>query len=94
MYRIYSLTCPIKNKVVYVGRTKITLDIRLKQHLIASYKVNALKKLWIKDLKKKGLLPIISELDTCAKEEVSSVENKWIKHFFNQNPDLFNIIHL
>jgi hypothetical protein len=77
---IYALKDPITNEIRYIGKTKLNLNMRLKQHLTDAHgiinktgrrRINK-RYSWIISLLKKNLLPIISLLEetneTCWQE--------------------------
>ena len=87
---IYVLIDPKTKRVKYVGRTKMTLKQRLYAH-IADKNHNGLKIYWIRKLSRKGLLPIIAQIEQCTSEEASDCETKWINYYEDSGEFLFNI---
>lgn len=92
-YKIYTLSCPEKNSVVYVGMTAKPLKVRLQQH-IKSTQNNINKLEWSSNLLKKGLKPIIEELETTNDYfEAQRFEKYWIHQFKQWGFELFNRRH-
>jgi group I intron endonuclease len=86
---IYTLADPISGEIRYIGKTIRSLEYRLKQHLYD--KSNTKRINWIKSLKKKGLLPIIEELEECTWENSSPYEIYWISQFRTWGFNLTNM---
>lgn len=59
-YTVYSLVCPVRNEIRYIGMTGKSLSHRLSGHM--NQKGNLLKYCWIQWLKQKNLKPIIEEM--------------------------------
>ena len=82
---IYSLTCPLDNRVKYVGKTTMPLNIRLSQHL-TKISGNDEKRKWIETLKLKGIKPKINLLETLNHaSNWNKAEQYWIHHFGIEN---------
>ncbi len=90
IYKIYTLTHPITNEIRYVGRTKETLNNRLKTHLRAkdkSHRVN-----WIKSLQNENLIPNINLIcETESFENCIELEQYYIKKYRDLNYRLVNM---
>ncbi len=86
---IYTLTCPITNKIMYIGKT-INLKERLSGHF-KEKKNNKNKIEWIKNLRIKGLKPIIEILDEVDESNWQIFEKYWIYQFKNWGFNLLNI---
>ncbi len=95
MIYIYTLKDPITHAIKYIGKTKVSLNKRLKGHIDEcllktkprkSYKIN-----WIKNLLKQNLKPIIEELDTIESEDWEWLEQYWISQFKNWGFKLTNM---
>lgn len=67
---IYTLTCPLTNRLFYVGCTVQ----HIAQRVIGRYAAPTAKL-----LKSKGILPIIEEIDSCDANESNDFEAYWIK---------------
>lgn len=78
---IYGLIDPRTNNIRYVGKTKNSLQHRLKQHLSETPERNTHKSNWIKSLKKEDLTPIIVQLDVCDETNWVEKEQYWISVF-------------
>lgn len=89
-YKIYSLTCPILNKVKYIGYTKRSLKMRLYDHENHAKYSDTKKNIWINDLKSKGLSPIIELIDSCDEENYIELEIYWIWQFKSWGFELVN----
>lgn len=76
---IYSLTCPIENRVKYIGLTK-NPNTRLSQHINNPSK-NV--KVWIDYLKASNKLPIMNILQSTTNLDGSILEKEWICKFDN-----------
>ena len=86
---IYTLTCPITNEIKYVGKTKCKLSTRLSYH--CAVKVGNITKVnWIRELKQKGLKPIIEELDLVDDNLSDFHERFWIHQLKNWGFILYN----
>ena len=73
-YYIYTLSCPLSNRVRYIGMTK-NLKERYANHLCVDSKSSSYKNSWIKSLKSKNLKPIMEELDSSdSLEEIFQLE--------------------
>ena len=75
-YKIYTLTCPISKEVVYVGKTKTSLEKRLASHI--NSKDNIRRRSWIHSLKQQNEKPIINlfkvtDSKNCDKDEQSAI---------------------
>jgi len=87
MYSIYFLKCPITNNVVYVGMTKDVIK-RYMQHTRRKTN-NKIKDNWNKELKLKGLKPLLEIIETgLTKYDAEDREIYYISKFEN----LFNIL--
>lgn len=62
-FYIYCLINPLDNTIRYVGVTKRTLKKRLAEHIQKSKYKQTRKDYWIQSLVKKGVLPVIEEID-------------------------------
>lgn len=93
MITIYTLTDPITKQVRYIGKTKGTLVQRMYAH-ISNYKLKkekSHKNSWIINLKNKGYLPIIEELDLVEESEWVFWEQFYINLFKTWGFNLTNI---
>lgn len=80
-YRIYSLTDPTTNELMYIGKTIDLLHRRLSNHI---YKANSNrdqtpKGHWIRKLLENKQRPIIKELYLSSNNDWQIQERKWIK---------------
>lgn len=90
-YTIYKLTDPITNEIRYIGLTFNDLKQRLKSHCSDSSKSH--KSNWIRQLKSKGLKPLIESIegdisyyDRCCEREIY-----WIDKFRSEGHPLTNM---
>ena len=90
-YTIYKLIDPISNEIRYVGLTFNDLKQRLKSH--CSEKSSSHKSNWIKNLKSKGLKPIIESIEdnVSTYDEVCVQEIYWIDKLKNEGHPLTNM---
>lgn len=86
--KIYVLIDPITLIIKYIGQTTLALNKRLIGHL--SQKSNDKRGTWIKSLKRRGLIPIIEELDSCDYEELNFWETHYIFLFRSWGFELKN----
>ncbi len=88
-YYVYKLTAPRSGKVRYVGCT-ISPTGRLCQHLLDRGHGRKVKA-WIKKLKDKSHLPVMTILETVPTQaEADEREAHWIGHFRELGADLLN----
>lgn len=85
---IYSLDCPITGVPRYVGKTTQTLKERLRQHM--KDKEHNHKTNWIKSLKNKGGIPVLSVLDIITISEWKFWEQHYISLFKSWGFNLVN----
>ena len=88
MITIYTLTCPIVNKVVYIGATSKTLESRLIGHV--SSNDGSKRANWLTELRNNGLKPIIEAIDTTDSDGSLKVEEYWINQFRAWGFKLYN----
>lgn len=87
---IYTLICPVKNKVMYVGKTEHP-ETRYNSHITTSRKYPLGKKaIWINSLLSVGLCPQMDIVETCDSATWVERESFWISHYLNQNDELTN----
>ena len=65
MIKIYTISCPITNQVKYIGKTKQSIEIRLKQHIKSTKQYNHKMSTWLKSVINQNLYPVIEELELC-----------------------------
>ena len=85
---IYSISEPDSKIVRYVGKTKFSLEKRLKQHL--KEKVKCHRYYWIQSIIKKGKVPIIQIIDEVPEDNWQFWEMYWIEQFKNWGFNLVN----
>ncbi|MCK9446447.1 hypothetical protein M0Q50_06110 [bacterium] len=95
IYNIYKLIDPITNKIKYIGKTSLDIDIRLNQHINESKKIHynnykrhkiTKKYSWIIKLLKNDKLPTIELIESVnTLEESNEKEIYWIKFYGRDN---------
>lgn len=76
---IYGLDDPITHEIRYVGMTSKPLDARLKRHLYERGKRHRCH--WIQQLRKKGQIPGIFEIERVNGVNWEDAEKFWISYF-------------
>lgn len=90
MYTVYVLLNPRDQKVKYVGMTKNSLLLRLRQHLQPEG-ANLSKKEWIESLITIGLCPVIKGVFSCSSREIAQEEERFvIKTLRTQGAEILN----
>jgi len=79
--KIYSLMDPTDPFTMYIGKTIKALKDRFKRHLNEVKKYDTLKSRWFKDLKQKGIEPIIELIDIVPEKEWSFWEVWYVNLF-------------
>lgn len=90
---IYTLSNPETNEVFYVGRTILTLAKRLTAHHVKA-QGSAEYVIYLHELNKKGLRPVIEYVDECNWDCRKSLEEFWIQTFSMWGFQLTNNRHL
>lgn len=87
---IYCLKNPVdRNRVFYIGKTILKLNVRLSQHI--SNPSNRKMAMIIAAITAAGKRPTIHELDTCTGyHDVYVKERKWIAHYNRRKTKLAN----
>lgn len=83
--KIYGLYSTRNYKIRYVGKTKIKIEKRLKQHIRGAVKENqqTYKDRWIRKEISEGYVILIKEIETVTEELSNEKERFWIKQFDN-----------
>lgn len=89
--KIYSLSDPITNEVMYVGRTKTRLSARLSSHYHCSRNNSTPRDIWIASLRKNGLKPIAKVIEDVEENVWREREKYWISYYRKVNPNLTNL---
>ncbi len=89
--KIYALLCPNTYEIRYIGRTKLSLERRLIAHISEDMFHNASKSYWIRCLKEKGLLPIITLLEETNDLKDKKIEKIWVQKCLDEKCNLLNI---
>jgi len=77
---IYTLICPISKKVMYVGKANDS-NKRLKSHIRDSVKRKTPVYLWIRELIKRGLMPIVEVVEVTDELNWMQKEKQHIAKF-------------
>lgn len=90
---IYTLTCPLDNKIKYIGATResVGLKKRLTYHICDRNSRTNRKNNWIKKLFTLNRRPIIEEIDMIPFDEWEFWESYYINLFRSWNFNLYNI---
>jgi len=88
--KIYALIDPITKRTRYIGKTEVTLERRLMQH-IGEKKSNTHRVAWIAGLAKKGKKPIIQLIDIIDISEWIEAEKYWIRFYKELHGDMLNL---
>ena len=91
MTKIYTLSDPITNTIMYVGKTKARLSARMGGHYHCSRHGNTPRDVWIKQLKDNNLKPIYNIIEDVPDEIWREKEIYWIAFYKNINPNLKNL---
>jgi hypothetical protein len=75
---VYALVDPVDGTVRYIGRTRDTKQ-RLTGHLCARPSSNRRRYKWIRELKKRGLVPRVVVLERCKLRKAPAAEEQWIQ---------------
>lgn len=89
--RIYTLTDPRTNIVMYVGRTILRLCNRLSSHVHCAKHNKTPRDLWFKELLDLGLKPIITCIEEVSHDIWEEKEKYWIAYYKKINPNLCNL---
>jgi len=89
MTYIYILICPITNQLKYVGKSNCVIK-RLKDHMWDFRGVPVDRMLWIDELKRKKLKPILEVIDEVEISNWQYWEKFWIDYFKSIGANLFN----
>lgn len=93
--RIYTLTNPENGLIFYVGRTTMALHRRLTHHNYITHNsiCNPGLQNYLFELKERGLVPIIEEIDTCPHRDRRLFEEYWIQQICAWGFVLTNVKH-
>lgn len=90
--KIYCIKNPFTNKIVYIGKTKSELYVRLIEHCHDVHhrkrSFSVLKQEWFNNFIKNGILPKIELIEECEEVEANTREKYWIQKY---NP-ILNIV--
>jgi DNA-binding XRE family transcriptional regulator len=88
-FLIYGLRCPETGFYKYIGKSSNGLS-RPKSHLTLSH--NNSIRLWVEELRDKGLCPLIDIIEECDSVQLLEREKYWISYYHNSVYPLMNII--
>jgi GIY-YIG catalytic domain len=86
---IYVLADPRDWSIRYVGKTDVSLELRLERHVADSYG-RTKRDRWIRKLDRMGLRPQISLVQAVDSDHLSLAERYWISYFQSIGCDLVN----
>lgn len=90
--QIYALVDPRTLKIRYVGKA-IDPQQRCRDHMKESELKGSCRRVtWLRKLKKMGLAPTVSILETVENSKWQEPERKWIAHFRKNGADLVNTL--
>jgi hypothetical protein len=89
--KIYSLSDPITNEVMYIGRTKARLSARLSSHYHCSRHNSTPRDIWIANLRNNNLKPIMKVIEDVEESIWREKEKYWISYYREINPNLTNL---
>lgn len=87
---IYTISCPKTNLVRYVGKS-FNFKNRCYQHLNPKKTEKSMNSQWLKGLKKNGLIPLISVIDSCNELNWEDKEKFYIKLYKSMGANLLNM---
>lgn len=87
---IYALTHPVTDEIRYIGKTIVSIDLRLSRHKAQSNIGKSHVKSWIKFLKQQGLNPRITVIEECNNSVLNDREIYWIT-YYSDKANLCNI---
>ena len=76
---IYALCDPDSGETRYIGKTKSTLEHRLKQHIIRVDRTHKSK--WVQTLVREGKKPVIRVIEETTSDGWPECERKWIAYY-------------
>lgn len=85
---IYTLTCPIRNRVIYVGATKDPIK-RIAAHM-GSQAGNSLVALYMKWLRNQNATPVMKIVESCFYEKMAERERFYIMKYDSEGKFLIN----
>lgn len=83
--KIYGLICPEEKRVMYIGKTSLSLNRRLGLHINKASKGITKKDKWITTVLNKNLKPEIVLLEDTELEQCDKLEKDWILMFGVEN---------
>lgn len=86
---IYALFCPIDGQLKYIGKSNQPKR-RLKDHMLDVKDMPVAKLLWVDEMKKRKLKPIMEILDEVSMYEWQYWESWWIEYFKSLGINLIN----
>lgn len=92
--KIYALTCPFTGKIMYVGATKNSPEIRLYQHWHSKHCESRSSRplyAWLRSLESQGAYPGMRILEEVNGSPLAEKEIDWIRKLKREGIELFNI---
>lgn len=91
---IYTLTDPLTNEIRYVGKTIQKPEKRYAQHITSAKKRKTYVNIWVDDLLKDNLKPILNVIDHCVDCDWVKLESSWVRKIFEENKKLCNLTYI
>lgn len=91
---IYTLTDPLTNEIRYVGKTIQKPEKRYTQHITSAKKRKTYVNIWIDDLLKDNLEPILNVIDHCVDCDWVGLEGGWVRKIYEENKRLCNLTYI
>jgi len=91
---IYTLTDPITKEIRYVGKTIQKPTKRYAQHITSAKKRKTYVNIWIDDLLKDNLEPILNVVDHCVDCDWVKLESGWVRKIYEENKRLCNLTYI
>ncbi len=90
-YKVYCLTHPINNNILYIGCTKNNLFLRIRQHFMW-HKENSEKDIFFKQMRREGVYPNIAIIYKFDDKESALFIEKLLINFVREfvNPEILN----
>ncbi len=92
MVSIYGLFDPRNNELRYIGKTKVSLEKRLYNHIYNKDNSNKTKSNWINDLKSHNLKPIMKLIKETDNNNWEYWEKYYIDYYTQKGSNLLNIL--
>ena len=87
---IYTMSDPFTGEVRYIGKTAVSLAVRLSGHICDSKKLTNHRHYWIRSILNKGGIPILEVIDEVEWQHSQDTEIYWIEQFKHWGFNLVN----